>query len=487
MYSEITRHPIYTSKFSLALMSLAAGLCWYFGNGLNGNFWCLVWIAPIPVLLIALSNPGKVTFTASFIAYLIGRLSWFTYLLRVATLVPAIIFTLLLPLIFALIVLLTRKIINKTNSWYGVFAFPVFFTAFEYLVFKFSADGTAASVAYSQADCLPLVQVASITGILGITFFVTLVPSAIALAWYFRYEKARARYMMFAAGAMIAAILLFGFLRLGRHDARGTVKAGLAVLDEKAHNNSDHPDTAKDRQAIDNYLQQAAKLAAVGARVVLFPERAISIDKTNADRVISALRTAAQRNHIYIITGYTNLRNEKERNSALVIDTAGNVILDYNKNHLVTGLESQFTPGNKTGLFKFNGLQAGVAICKDMDFDGYIRAYGINRPALICVPAWDFTVDDWLHSRMAILRGVENGFSEIRVARLGELTISDPYGRVTSRSNCAGGKPAELTGNIQLYAATTFFVRFGDWFGLLNLAGTAFFILVLIRRSRKNS
>ena len=118
----------------------------------------------------------------SFIAYLIGRLSWFSYLVTVATVVPAIIFTLALPLFFALVMIITRRTVIKSNSWYSVFAFPVFFTTFEFLLIKFSPDGTAGSIAYSQSNFLPVIQIASVTGILGITFLVTFIPSAIALA-----------------------------------------------------------------------------------------------------------------------------------------------------------------------------------------------------------------------------------------------------------------------------------------------------------------
>ncbi len=63
------------------------------------------------------------------------------------------------------------------------------------------------------------------------------------------------------------------------------------------------------------------------------------------------LENTARKNHVYIVTGYTNFKNKPSRNSALVIDTAGNIICDYNKVHLVTGFENQFAPGNETGLF----------------------------------------------------------------------------------------------------------------------------------------
>lgn len=60
------------------------------------------------------------------------------------------------------------------------------------------------------------------------------------------------------------------------------------------------------------------------------------------------LTSVAKENHVVLITGYTNFKNVSERNSALVIDTDGNAAADYNKVHLVRGLENQFTPGEQT-------------------------------------------------------------------------------------------------------------------------------------------
>jgi len=60
---------------------------------------------------------------------------------------------------------------------------------FEFLLFKFSPDGTAGSISYTQSNFLPIVQIASVTGILGISFLVTLFPSAIAVGFNFRFKK----------------------------------------------------------------------------------------------------------------------------------------------------------------------------------------------------------------------------------------------------------------------------------------------------------
>jgi apolipoprotein N-acyltransferase len=79
-------------------------------------------------------------------------------------------FTLAPALIFAGIIMLTRSTALKLNTWYSLFAFPLFFTAFEYILIKFAPDGTAASIAYSQMNCLPLIQIAAVAGSYEICF-----------------------------------------------------------------------------------------------------------------------------------------------------------------------------------------------------------------------------------------------------------------------------------------------------------------------------
>src|SRR5437867_983432 len=70
-------------------------LCWYLSCDLSGNYWYLLWFAPIPVLLLVLQVSARPAFVFAFVAYLIGRLSWLSYLLIVVPTPPAILFTIL--------------------------------------------------------------------------------------------------------------------------------------------------------------------------------------------------------------------------------------------------------------------------------------------------------------------------------------------------------------------------------------------------------
>ncbi|HSN07513.1 MAG TPA: nitrilase-related carbon-nitrogen hydrolase [Hanamia sp.] len=472
----------FIQKISVIAGTILSGFCWYISNGLNGNYWYLLWIAPIPVILISLNSSGKKAFLISFLAYLIGRLSWFGYLVTVASLIPAIIFTIALPLVFAIIMVLTRRMIIKTNSWNAVFAFPVFFTAFEWLLINFSSDGTAASIAYSQSNFLPLIQIASITGIIGITFIVTFIPSVVAIGWHFRREKTKILPLIAIAFIVIGPVFIYGFSRINPVSKKDTVTVGLVVLDEKTHKmgNLNFQDELRHTK---NYASEISKLAARGAKLIVLPERAININKETDSTTIGILSSCAKTNHVGIVTGYTNFKNEIKHNSALAIDQQGNVVMDYNKIHLVKGLEDEFVPGKKLGLFAYKNLQLGAPICKDLDFPAYIKQYGSNKVTFLCIPAWDFIVDDWLHSRMAILRGVENGFSEVRTARLGRLTISDYFGRVNAEVNSSNEKATSLVGQVSLDRIDTFYTRHGDWFGITVIIATiTFLFLSLVKR-----
>lgn len=460
-----------------------SGICWFFANELSGDFGWLMWVAPVAVIFCSFYVSGKITFLIAFIAYFIGRLSWFSYLVSVVTVVPTILFLIVLSLIFALIAVANRTILLSTKAWYSIFTIPVLFTAFELLLMKFSPDGTAGSIAYSQSNYLPVIQIASITGILGITFLVTLIPSAIATFWYFKKEGNKVQFVLSVSGLILGFVILFGIIRISKNEDREKLIVGLAVLDEKFHDITDRPDFKKEKLAMELYAKQIIGLAAQGAKMVVLPERAININKETEKEIVTTLCKTAKQNQVFIIMGYTNFTTDIARNSDLVIDENGNVVVNYNKVHLIKGLEDQFKIGDKIGLFSFGETVAGTAICKDLDFPDYINKY--RDVTLMAVPAWDFVVDGWLHSRMAVLRGVENGFYEIRTARQGRLTINDVYGRVTYEADCSDGKGITLLGSISLLRLNTFYSRFGNWFGLLNLAGAAFLLAQVILKKDK--
>lgn len=470
-------NPSGNKKLFIIAAIFISGICWYLSNGLTGDFCFLLWIAPVPVLILSFKSAWKQAFTIAFISYLIGRLSWFPYLVSVAFLVPAIIITLILPFIFALIVLITRQVVLRTKPGISLFAFPVFFTAYEFLLMLFSYDGTAGSIAYSQSNFIPLIQIASVTGISGITFFVTLLPSYLSIIWYYRKEEVDLKSVTRLAFFICLSVLLYGTARIITRSERDTIKAGLVVMEEKLHNMSGEPDIEKEKQIAGKYAEKISSLAELGAELIVLPERAVDVRKETGNDIVSILGNSARQNNVFIITGYSNFREEQAYNSAMAMNDSGTIISDYRKVHLVRGLENHFTPGSMIGLINAGSVEFGIAVCKDLDFPEYIRKYGKANTGILFIPAWDFVKDDWLHSRMAVMRGVENGFSEIRTARAGRLTISDCFGRVTAEASSSSGGATVLFGEVSLQRKNTLYTRFGEWFGTACLIAAVIMIL----------
>jgi apolipoprotein N-acyltransferase len=313
---------------------------------------------------------------------------------------------------------------------------------------------------------------------------VTFIPSVVAIGVNFRKTKAKLIPLTISSSVLIVSVFLFGVVRISKDIKSRKATAGLVVLDENLHK-MDDLNFNDELEHIRNYELEISKLAARGARLIVLPERAININSEIDSAAISILTSSARRNHATIVIGYTNFKSDTLRNSALTIDEQGNLSMYYDKAKLVNVLEDQFTPGSNIGLFTFEDLKAATAICKDLDFPEYINQYGRNKVVFVCIPAWDFVVDDWLHSRMAILRGVENGFSEVRTARKGRLTISDPYGRVNAEADCSNGKATALVGQISLFRINTFYTRHGDWFGIVIATVSIAFFLSILSKIKK--
>ncbi len=186
-----------------------------------------------------------------------------------------------------------------------------------------------------------------------------------------------------------------------------------------------------------------------------------------------------------VIAGLNLVGRQQPRNVAAVF-SRGSRVLEYDKQRLVPGLESEYMPGDGPGLYRAPGGMTGVAVCKDMDFPDLAREYSRAGVGILFVPAWDFTRDARLHSRMAVMRGVEGGFSVARAAANGLLTGSDDFGRIVAERASAEARQSMLLAQLPLGRGRTFYGEHGDWFGWLDLVtAAAFSLLALLQPLRE--
>src|SRR5262249_50497501 len=159
----------------------------------------------------------------------------------------------------------------------------------------------------------------------------------------------------------------------------------------------------------------------------------------------------------------------------------GRPIAVYDKHHMVPGFEDVDQPGTTITVVNERFGPWGMQICKDMDFPGLSREYGRKSVGLLLVPAWDFTLDGWLHGRMAVMRGVENGFTVVRTAKQGLLTVSDDRGRILAQQDAAYVAVGTLLTTAPVRHDETLYSRWGDWFAWLNMAALGGILIGLVR------
>jgi apolipoprotein N-acyltransferase len=120
-----------------------------------------------------------------------------------------------------------------------------------------------------------------------------------------------------------------------------------------------------------------------------------------------------------------------------------------------------------------------------MDFTQPARKYGEAGIGLMLVPAWDFGMDRWWHGHIAVMRGVESGFSVARSAKGGYLTVSDSRGRILAQTRSDSAPFATLTADVPVAHSGTLYLVLGDWFAWVALAVLCFAIVQLYRLRRR--
>ena len=444
-------------KTLLVLTAVAASavLLW-FGNGLD-PVWPLMWLAPLPVLLVATRTSWPVAGAAAFVAWLAGSLSFWHYMVGVLGMPVgawAIVFG-IASLLFAGAVLLFRALMLRGHFWSASVAFPAAWVSGEFVNNLTSPHGTAGSLAYTQLHFLPFLQLASVTGPWGMSFVLLLFSAAVAVG-----IQARRWRITGVSVAMIAVILIFGWLRLANRNSDPTVVVGLIASDETR---GIAERGVRSEQLFAEYAAKAREVAAQGAQVIVLPEK-LGVVGEDVKVVDTGFQSLVDQIKVPVIVGVVRVEGETKYNEARVYVPAGTV-MTYDKQHMLPPFESDLKPGTELALLREMPGTWGVAVCKDMDFTNPARKYGVADVGLMLVPAWDFVVDRSWHGHMAIMRGVENGYSVARAARGGLLTVSDDRGRIVAEARSNAGPFSTLIARVPVQHEKTIYSRLGDWFG----------------------
>ena len=196
--------------------------------------------------------------------------------------------------------------------------------------------------------------------------------------------------------------------------------------------------------------------AASGADLICFPEQfATGWDpqpwKNIQDihgSIVSSLQGYAKEYGIGILGSFRQAHDPLPKNTAVAIGRDGRILSTYAKMHLFSsGHEDEGnSPGTDLGVFTFDSLTCGIAICYDLRFPDLFRLYAHKGVQVVFVPSawphirtrhWDLFIQARaLENQMYVIGVNTTGQTPIELYS-GDSMTADPLGIIISRANDA--------------------------------------------------
>ena len=452
--------------------AVISAVLFYLGFGLHPLPF-LTWLILLPLLLVAPRISAKRTVILSLIAGLCGQAGVAVYFAGTLHMPPALlaVLTMYIAAVLAGTVSIGRLFLVRRKPLLAVLATAGTWVTGEYLLTILAPHGAWWSLGYSQAAILPLLQIVSIAGIWVLSFLIVAFPTA--LAAMAAPETGRRSRIKIGLSILIVAglVLAFGALRLQHTQTGPKLRVATAVAAESSDELA--VTSAAGEAVLGEYQHTMQHLASQHVQAVVFPEKGLRVSQDQLPLITGPLAQAAKQHNITAIVGVmVKTAPETYENQALVF-TPNHRQATYVKQHLIPGLESDFDEGDKLTFTPGSSNTQGVIICKDLDFQRLVRSYRQAGASILFAPAWDFNNDGWLHSRIAITRGVENGLAIARSGRDGQLTISDANGHLLAEHAARENTASLVVADMPTKAPSTLYTTLGDWLAYLSLAITA--------------
>jgi len=479
------------------------------------NLLFFAWISLIPLLFIILSHKPR----QSFLLGLVAGCAHYALLIYWIPSVPAhygnvalwlslliyIVFVLFLALFWAFFALFLAKISQAFPRAAYLLA-PFLWVSFEYILTYFLTGFPWELLGYSQYKNLPLIQMAAVTGVYGLSLVIVFFQSMFLYSMKFRIKSP-----FFVTLAAIIALHGAGFWCLKKGTDEG-VSFKAAVIQGNVSSdiywNKVSEDTIK--TLFQKHLNLSRDAYKSGARLIVWPEFSVPLCFSCSQSIYQDFKQSlyqfVQQTKTTLLLGTNEIASSDGHilyfNTALCLSPKLEQSLYY-KMHLVpfgeytpykkvfffiekmTHAIGEITPGREYTLHRFSHLKFGSPICYEIIFPNLVRQF-VKKGAHFLVT---ITNDGWYgqssapyqHFSMAVLRAVENRRYLLRAATTGISGIIDPYGRVLAESKLM--TETFLTANIIPSSKETIYTRWGDLlaFFSLTLSGL-FFILTMKKR-----
>lgn len=478
------------------------------------DFGFLAWFALVPFLLTIRKESLTSVLILSWICgtcFFLGVFFWVNHTNGVTWLHFSImgVYLGLYFLIFGLFL----HLISKKSQLPLVVVVPPLFVAIEYL--RAHAGFVAQPMnllGYTQHQSPSLIQMASFTGVYGVSYVVVLANAAIAdLIVYWvqnkhgtilrgedKVERAPHRgYNPFYGGFVVFSIILILWvagsqtLPQERHGKRLSVAVVQGNIPPELKWKREYRERILSKY--ENLSEEASKSK---PQLIVWPEAStpgfVLKDMSLMRRMITMIR----RLEIYLLVGSaeypkfskTRIQLNKSGNTALFFSPAGRVLGQYLKIYLIpfgeylpyegvipwpefivsVSTNSQIA-GTEATLFGIDGAKFGTLICSEILYSDLSR-WMVKKGAAFLV---NISNEGWFGRSAfsyqflaaSVFRAVENRVNVVRSTNTGISCFIDPYGRITAKLTNGSEElfiEGTLTREIFLSAPGTFYTRYGD-------------------------
>ena len=332
---------------------------------------------------------------------------------------------------------------------------------------KFSWFG----LGYSQAGSFTTLQMASVFGVYGLSFWI--VAANVFLAEAARRRLRGRDFIVPGVCLMLVCVasLLYAERGRGCYTRRDFVAAAIQT----------------DLVGLPAYERLTEQAAHEKPALVVWPEFTLPGGLDPDTPETHQIEALARRVNALLIVGGKGKHADPDKwySSAFIVSPTRGVLGEYRKNVPVQ-FHADGESGGEFPVFDTEVGKLGIAICYDATYPFVVRRLAANGAEVLAVPSYDMKfwgpVQWQQHSWLMPLRAVENRRWIIRSTSFGITQIIDPAGRVTA--SCALGKPGTVVGPVGRVRERSFYTRWGWVFAPLCMVVAA---VAVLRRWRLGS
>lgn len=331
-----------------------------------------------------------------------------------------------------------------------------------------------------------LIQLATLTGTLGLSFSIVWINFSLYLAlkrWDWRP----------LAGALLIFVLLFGYGTAALRSEPEGRELRLALIQPNI------PQLVKSdpgglEALTEKYTALLAQLDLERVDLLILPESILPAHLLQQREQLEPFRQFARSSAIYLLFGTLDRRGEKFYNTAALLSPQAEIIATYDKVQLVPfsteyvplrgqlerlGLKRliqvvapvDLTPGRELSPLESPLGRIATPICFESTLAHISRGFIQNGAELLVT----ITNDAWFgrsfgleqHFSFGVLRAVESRRYFVQAANTGISGIIAPSGRIMTRSEIE--REEIIYATVKLLDGQTLYTRFGDWLAYLSL------------------